>query len=107
ADVILERVGHGGQDPVVLLPAEELLEPEELSDLQVHDAEVVDALVGSLGKLERMDRQVRDPVVDDPLAAELLDSLGQRVTLRREVPGDDVRVGGGFGPPSSSTVFGS
>jgi len=45
-------------------------EPEELADLEVDDAEVLDPLVHPLGRLEGMDRKVRDAVVDDALAAE-------------------------------------
>ena len=58
AHVVLEALGNGREDAVVLLPAEELLEAEELADLQVDDAEVLDPLVGLLGVVEGMDRKV-------------------------------------------------
>ena len=88
ADVVLEAVGDGREDPVVRLPAEELLEAEELADLQVDDAEVLDPLVDALGRLEGMDRKVRDAVVDDALAAEV-----QVVQLRRRSRGRHLRGG--------------
>ena len=59
-----------------VLPAEELLEAEELADLEVDDAEVLDPLVDALGRLEGMDRQARDAVVDDAVAAEVVERSG-------------------------------
>ena len=53
ADVVLEDLRDRGEHPVVVLPAEELLEAEELADLQVDDAEVLDPLVDALGARRR------------------------------------------------------
>ncbi len=81
ADVVLQSVGDRREHPVVRLPAEELLEAEELADLEVDDAEVLDPLVHPLGRLEGMDRKIRDAVVDDALAAEV--ELVQRLRAAR------------------------
>src|SRR5262249_59094672 len=38
-DVLPESPRHGGQDAVVLLPPVQLLEPQETTDLEIHQAE--------------------------------------------------------------------
>ena len=101
AHVVLQALGQPREDPVVVLPAEELLEAEEFADLEVDDAEVVDPLVGALGRLERVNRKVRDPVVDDSLAAQLVEPLGRGHGRLRKRAVDDVGFGA-FGPHPSS-----
>src|SRR5262249_43047969 len=91
-------------------PAEELLEADELADLQVDDAEVLDALVDALGSLERVDRQAGHAVVEDAVAAKLLEGLrrGGRVRLRFRQARRQRRGGGlSFRPHRSSPVRGS
>ena len=81
--VLLEAVGDDEKDAVVLLPAVELLEAEELSDLQVDDAQVIDALdqADPLRIFEGMDGQARHAVVDDPLLPKPFDRLRRSLAI--------------------------